>query len=129
MRKWSKQGFLNGADSNDSGWFKFSIRPRTDDYGDSHRGFSVVCKIADCSEQIHLDFAPESLYVDAYGRPDSLKRAARVKTSIANRRKKIALFAAAVQTFADKYNEALDEYEAEVDAAIQKRIDFNNSKE
>lgn len=104
--KWGIQKFLNDVDSDDDGWFKFSIRPYNKSGSGKAFGYNVYCTIADCSSRITLDFQPEHCYTDE----DSHK----VLKDIKVRRKKIKLFRDSVNAFADKVLEMLDKYEAEV---------------
>lgn len=110
--KWGIQKFLNDVDSDDDGWFKFSIRP----YGNKQKGtgfgYNVLCTIGDCNTRIRLDFEPESLY--------NFKDKKKVLADIKVRRKKIKLFRDAVNAFADKVLEMLDTYESEVKLAQPK---------
>lgn len=127
LRKWSKQGFLNPADSNDDGWFKFSIRPRGRDYRNS-LGVSIQFIISDCSNKIYLEFEPENIAVNADGSAYNPADAKRVLTSIKVRRKKIRLFAEAVRAAAEKIEETLDSYEDIVVAAIEKSKELDKDQ-
>jgi hypothetical protein len=127
LRKWSKQGFLNPADSNDDGWFKFSIRPRIKDYRNSI-GVGIQYIISDCSNKIYLEFEPENIAINADGSVYNPADAKRVLASIKVRRKKIRLFAEAVSLSAEKIEETLDEYEAMVLAAIEKHRELDRDQ-
>lgn len=118
MRKWAKQGFLNPADSNDDGWYKFSIRPKKDKW---RMGLGIQYIISDCSNKAYLEFEPDQINLDGNGRPhpDRVDDAKRVLVSIKTRRKKIKDFAAAVALSAEKIEEALDSYEEQVIAVIK----------
>ena len=57
MIKFGTQGFLNPVDSEDNGWWKFSIRQSDpEDYKDYVGHVSAKFIVADCSNQSHLEF-------------------------------------------------------------------------
>lgn len=120
MRKWSKQGFLNPADSNDDGWFKFSIRPYHLSPG-KRLGFGVQYIISDCSNKIYLEFGPDSVQVGKDGRIDD--KATNVENalqSIKERRKKIRSFSSAVAKVCAMIEENLDDYERQIMELLNK---------
>jgi hypothetical protein len=121
MRKWSKQGFLNPADSNDDGWYKFSIRPKVS--GRNSLGLSIQYIISDCSNKIYLEFEPDYISTNSDGTPYSIEDAKRALKSVEVRRKKIRDFAAAVALSAEKIEGALDEFADVVQASIDKALD------
>lgn len=112
MRKWSKQGFLNPASSNDDGWYKFSIRP-----GEIERviGFNVQYIIADCGNKIYLEFDPINIYLDANGGLDTKTNKAFAKKAIKDANERIKKIR--------KFTEAVVESEAEITAALRDYID------
>jgi len=124
MRKWSKQGFFNDADSNDSGFYKFSIRPRDNEWR-NEIGFSTIFKMADCSERINLEFGPPSVYVRPDGGVERLGEAKRALTKLKARRKKVKILREAINMYCDKIEEFFDQYEEEVNKAIEKTLDSN----
>lgn len=124
MRKWARQGFLNPADSNDDGWYKFSIRPKSETYsGGGSLGFSIQYIISDCSNKIYLEFEPNYVTLRTDGGVNSVVDARRSLKSIATRRKKIRDFAKAVAQSAEKIEQALDEHQANVEYAIEIALD------
>lgn len=129
MRKWSKQGFLNPADSNDDGWFKFSVRPRHGK-ADSSLGLGIQFIISDCSNKIYLEFEPNNVFIGPTGklesRPDQIVRALQ---SIKERRKKIRLFAKAVADAAAVIEENLDDYESKIITLQAELAASKNEKE
>lgn len=124
MRKWAKQGFLNPADSNDDGWYKFSIRPKNETYsGGGSIGCSIQYIISDCSNKIYLEFEPNYITLRHDGGANSIVDAKRSLKSVAVRRKKIRDFAKAVAQSAEKIEQALDAHEASVLNAIEIALD------
>jgi len=117
MRKWSKQGFLNPADSNDDGWYKFSIRPKK---SKSSVELDIQYIISDCSNKIYLEFEPDCILLEDNGGMRSPERYTAVMKSIEARRKKNRLFADAVAKAAEQIEKALDEYEEEVIRALDR---------
>ena len=117
MIKWSKQGFLNPASSNDDGWFKFSIRPKFNKWG--NKGLDIQYIISDCSNKIYLEFGPDNVYLDSAGGLNDLSGAKSALASIKTRRKKIRLFASAVAQSAEKIEAALDAYEEQILTLIE----------
>lgn len=115
MRKWSRQGFLNSADSNDDGWFKFSIRPKKDAY---RIGMGIQYIIADCSNKIYLEFEPDYVALSDDGGVKDLPDAFEALKSVDTRRKKIQRLAGAVAQSAEKIEEALSDYEVKLLDAI-----------
>ena len=119
MRKWSKQGFLNPADSNDDGWYKFSIRPLG-----RHRnrtiGFNMQYIISDCSNKIYLEFEPDMVSINDDGSAYKVGDALDALKDIKARRKKMKDWVAAVNLAGEKLEEAMDTYEAQVLDAIDK---------
>ena len=117
MKKWSKQSFLNPADSNDDGWFKFSIRPKPfkKNPRGSYAGVDIQFIVSDCSNKIYLEFAPRNVSINEAGfiteTPENVQR---VLQSIKNRRKKIDLFANAVRDFQTNAHANLDAFEADI---------------
>lgn len=114
MRNWGMQGFLNGVDSEDDGWFKFSIKKREDASGKPFKSpvYSIYCRIADCSKSVNLEFGP-----DIYG-DNSIKGMGNwqfAKKQVAARRAKVKKFRDAVDKFAERVLESLDETEAWLD--------------
>lgn len=120
MRKWSKQGFLNPADSNDDGWYKFSIRPKSNR---NSLGIGIQYIISDCSNKIYLEMEPDYISINSDGTPYNVDDAKRALKSIEVRRKKIRGFAAAVAQSAEKIEEALDHYAIALEASIDKALD------
>ena len=125
FKKWGRQAFLNPADSNDDGWYKFSIRPRAKGRGvyGGTIGFGVQYIISDCSNKIYLEFEPDNVSVEGDGACYSIPDARAALRSSKVRRKKIQDFAAAVAASAEKIIEALDEFDSQVEVSIQKRLD------
>lgn len=120
MRKWAKQGFLNPADSNDDGWYKFSIRPKM---SKKSIGMSIQYIISDCSNKIYLEFDPDYVTIDAVTGAAVDPAAARGALRFAEtRKKKIRDFAAAVALSAEKIEESINEYQVRVSQALD-RID------
>lgn len=112
MRKWAKQGFLNPADSNDDGWYKFSIRPKKTRWS---IGMSIQYILSDCSNKIYLEFEPTYIALDDEdGGAKDVESAKSVLDSIKVRRKKNNDFAAAVAKAAEMINQNLDEFEQDV---------------
>jgi hypothetical protein len=101
-RSYGRQGFLNPADSEDSGYFKFSLKKRDEKPG----RVTVVYRIADCSQNIELDFSVWGL--NKPDEDDAPEKASDIIKMLEARRKKMRKFADAVATFAAKYDEALD---------------------
>jgi hypothetical protein len=102
-RTFSRQGFLNPATSPDSGHYKFSLIKK----GLAAPGrVTVFYRIADCSQNIELDFG-------TYGIGDKSKVAqSKIKeclSDITARRKKMQKFVGVVTTFAEKYDAAMAE--------------------
>lgn len=120
MRKWSKQGFLNPADSNDDGWYKFSIRPKK--YKNT-LAVGIQYIISDCSNKIYLEFEPDNVALNTDGSAYNVNDAREALASVKTRRKKIRDFAAAVAKSAEMIELVLDEYEAKVLEALDKRSD------
>ena len=120
MRKWAKQGFLNPADSNDDGWYKFSIRPKKNKWS---LGLSIQYIISDCSNKAYLEFEPDYVPLDEDGGLKNDEDYRKVIKSIKARRKKINDFAAAVAKSAEMINLNLDEFEAEVEKAFDITLD------
>lgn len=101
-RSYSRQGFLNPADSEDSGYFKFSLKKKDERPG----RVTVMYRLADCSSNIELDFSVWGL-----SKPDdddAPQKASEIIKMLEERRKKMRKFADAVAAFAEKYDEALD---------------------
>lgn len=111
IRKWGKQGFLNPADSNDDGWFKFSIRPSK-----GSPGFSDYFVISDCSNKIYLEFN-----VDHFGPNSSTTDLKARLAQIKVRKRKIATFRNAIIQACDKFDEALDIVEENINTIIESR--------
>lgn len=103
MRAWGAQGFLNEPSSDDSGWFKFSVRP-------SHTphdiGFSYVFKLADCSQHIDLDFWTDKAHrlEDGTYRDRDLNN---TRKAVKRRLKKVRLLRRQIVAAMDKFEEAL----------------------
>lgn len=119
--KFGIQKFLNPADSNDSGYLKLSIRPREGMRRgtQSNAGHSVTYQLADCSDRIYLDFSYGGS-VDFESFSTSTEEVKRMKRSMNKRRRKMQLFVDAINKFADKYFEAMDEDEAVMDDYLAK---------
>ncbi len=97
MKNWGIQKFLNPVGHNDDGYFKFSIR-----FKKKTKRPDIYCKIADCSGAIYLEFGPE---LNDYGTPQDRL------VDIKERKKKINLFADAIEDFRSHAIKAFDEYE------------------
>jgi len=117
MRKWGKQGFLNSADSNDDGWYKFSIRPKV---SKGSLEVDIQFMIADCSNKVYLDFEPDYLTLEDDGSLRDVERAKAALKGIDRRIKKARSFADAVVDGTRKIEEALLEYEALIQKALDK---------
>lgn len=111
VRKWAKQGFLNPADSNDDGWFKFSIRPSK-----ASPEFSDCFIISDCSNKIYLEFNIDH-FSPKSSTNDLKARLAQIKV----RKRKISTFRNAIVQACDKFDEALDIVEENILAIIESR--------
>jgi hypothetical protein len=115
MRKWSKQGFLNPADSNDDGWYKFSIRPKKTKW---NLGLGIQYIISDCSNKIYLEFEPNYVQLSDDGgmtKPEEYKA---VNQSVADRVKKNRDFAAAVAKAAEMIEKNLLDFGEDLDRAF-----------
>jgi hypothetical protein len=111
MSKWSKQAFLNPADSNDDGWYKFSVRPS------KHLksiGLSIQYIISDCSNKIYLEFGPDSIAIESDGGAKDISYAQDALKDITDRRKKIKAWGAAVAKSVEMIEKNLNDYEVEV---------------
>jgi hypothetical protein len=121
MRAWSKQGFLNDSSSEDSGWYKFAIKPRT---LPGQLGFEVIYYIADCGRKISLNFEPTWNEVSRESGLLEDDRAAKLardtRKEIARMRKKIKDWAAAVSLSAEKLDQAYVEYDKQLEEALDK---------
>lgn len=117
MRGWSKQGFLNPASSNDDGWYKFSVRPGK---GSRYIDMSIQYIISDCSNKAYLEFSPSSVAINDDG---SVMRKSDAKEAIVDakeRIKKIRKFNNAVAESAVKIEDALEQFIADVETALDK---------
>jgi len=132
--KWGTQGFLNDVDSEDSGWYKFSIRSRREGRKKANSkdfGHSITFQIADCSQKIYLDMHWSGLF---YSHMNDISRIElgpidEALSNIRARRKKIKKFAAAVAKAAVKIEESLDIDEAEVLEFRAKVVEAKREKE
>lgn len=115
MRSWGKQGFLNAPDDDDSGWYKFSVRPskRAGDIG-----YSYVFYLADCHEKISLDFWTTK---SPRGEDGEYKKSHLLETrdDVKKRLKKVRLLREAVIAAMDKFEEAL----LDTDKQVQEELD------
>lgn len=130
FKKWGKQGFLNPPDSNDDGWYKFSIRPRkrSNNYGGTI-GVGIQYIISDCSNKIYLEFEPNNVSIETNGAAYNVHDAREALRSSKVRRKKIEDFYNAVAASHEKIIETLDEFDRQVEDAIQRRLDFDAEKD
>lgn len=122
MRKWSKQGFLNPADSNDDGWYKFSIRPKKNKWS---LGLGIQYIISDCSNKIYLEFEPDYVPLDNDGGIKDTSEYKKAVESVKARRKKNRDFVAAVVKAGEMIEQNLSEFED----ALNDALDITNARE
>ena len=134
--KWGRQAFLNPASSEDSGWYKFSIRPRRSGRTKAslkNLGHSITFQIADCSNKIYLDMDWSGLYYahlkDEELHTVSLSHVDEGLEDIKERRVKVRKFAEAIRQAAEKIEEALDLDEKEVLAFREKVVEAKERQE
>ena len=102
MRAWGKQGFLNEPSSDDSGWFKFSVRPAS---RVGEIGYSFAFYIADCGEKISLDFwTTKGVLIDGRYTKKNLLAA---RGDVKKRLKKVRLLRNVIVQAMNKFEEAL----------------------
>jgi hypothetical protein len=99
-RSYSRQGFLNPADSEDSGSYKFSLKKKDEIPG----RVTAIYRLADCSQHIELDFSVYGLSDPENASTEKIQNHIKV---IEQRRAKMQKFAKAVAEFANKYDDAL----------------------
>lgn len=117
MRKWGKQGFLNPATSNDDGWYKFSIRPKI---RDNRLELNIQYIISDCSNKVYLEFEPNWVRLESDGTVVDYSEAKETLKETAERIKKIRKFSAAVAESAERIEQALLEFQEQVEKAIDR---------
>ena len=109
--KWAKQGFLNSAHSYNNGRYKFSIMPGTG-VNLTHR---IHYMIADCSNDIELEFNPP--YVTADATVEDLTNAL---FKLHRRRKKLERFDKAIRKAHEKMLKAMDKDEQTITTLLAK---------
>lgn len=131
--RWGIQGFLNDVDSEDSGWYKFSVLPRSTSRRNKKSkydfGHSVTFQIADCSQKIYLDMDWNGLYFSHLSEDNlhqvDLPTIDSALKKLKQRRKKIAKFVDAVNRAGEKIAEMLD---SDYDAVLEFREKVVQSK-
>lgn len=111
--RFGRQTFLNPPSSDDSGYVKFSIRPR-EAYRDrasrkryTPAGHQVTWQIADCNEKIFLEFGYGGM-LDTQHYATEEHEVREMLTKIKARRAKMRKFVKAVTDAAEVYFKALD---------------------